>query len=149
MATRRETGYVFDALVDFTQIKDPVAQLAEAREFGIRIIESKNLVRSDWKVVEGPFWSFRRRASSLLFGHDDKDRFFIRRLEATEGSNIRLYYYDLVTKRDAIIEFYRKPGLCLTLRSGRIPACRADVYSRCTHFYMLRFISINDCIDVL
>ncbi len=148
MGTKRKDGYIFDALDDFTKVKDPAAKLAAAQEFGLRIIETRNLKKAYWRVVEGPFWSFRRRASSLLLGHDDKDRFFIRRMEATEGSNIRLYYHDLKTGQDSIIEFDRIPGLCLTVRSGWRPGVRMDVYTRCTRYHVLRFITDCDCFDV-
>ena len=150
MKLHTNESFTFAALDDFSQIKDPKTQLENALEFGIRIIECRNLNRQDWRVVEGPFWRFRRKAASLLLGHDGKDDFYIRKIEASTGSNIRLFYYDLKTKTDAIIEIKRKPGLCLTFRTGWKPFIRRDLYSRCTREHVLRFItSDGDYFDIV
>ncbi|MBP5656566.1 hypothetical protein J6X15_03215 [Candidatus Saccharibacteria bacterium] len=141
--------FCFTALDDFANTTDKTRKLEDAKEFGIRIIECRGLTKRDWRVIKGPFWRFRRRASSLLLGHDDEDDFFIRKVEATIGSSIRLYYHDLQTGEDAIIEIRRKPGLCLTFRSGRKPNLRADVISRCTHGRVLRFISFTEIYDIV
>ena len=146
---RKRDSFTFTALDDFRNTSDPEAQLQDAKEFGIRIIDNNGIKRSDWRVVKGPFWRFRRRASSLLFGHDDKDDFFIRKVEATCKSSIRLYYYDLAKGVDAIIDINRRPGLCLTFRSGQKPGLRCDVYSFCTHDNVLRFLSFGKLHDVL
>jgi hypothetical protein len=145
----RRDIFTFTALDDFTNTSDPETQLEDAREFGIRIVKDNGIKNSDWRVVKGPYWRFRRRASTLLFGHDDKDDFFIRKVEATKKSNIRLYYYDLAKGKEAIIEINRRPGLCLTFRSGTKPGLRCDVYSFCTRENTLRFISFGRHHDVV
>ncbi len=148
MSTHKRETFIFTALDDFRASSNPETQLEIAKEFGIRIIDCNGLKKEDWRIIKGPFWRFRRRASSLLFGHDDKDDFFIRKVEATNNSSIRLYYYDLVKGEDAIIAIKRKPGLCLTFRSGQKPGLRLDVYSRCTRERVLRFFSVGGVYDV-
>ena len=149
MGSKVVDSYVFTALDDFTAYEDEEARLLSALEFGIRIIAYKNISRRDGRVIKGPFWSFRRKAKALLFRHDKEDSFYIRPLEVERGSNIRLFYYSIRTGKEAIIEIDRKPGLCLTLRTGFRPNMRRDVYSRCTHEYMLRFLTNDNYYDVM
>ncbi len=149
MGAKVVDSYVFTALEDFTAYEDEHARRLSALEYGIRIIDFKNISNRDWRVIKGPFWSFRRKAKALLFGYDKEDSFYIRKLEAERGSNIRLFYYNVHTGEEAIIEIDRKPGLCLTFRTGFRPSKRCDVISRCTHEYMLRFITHENCYDIL
>ena len=141
-------SFVFTALSDFRQIDDPKEQLTKALEYGIRIISNVGLERDDWDVVSGPFWRFRLRAASLLEGSDNNCSFFIRRVEATEGSNIKLYYYDLKSQTDSIIEIRRRPGLVLVFRSGRHAHSRLDVHSMCSREKKLCFLSNGDRFEV-
>lgn len=148
MSSYQYDDFVFTALIDFTQIEDPTERLRKALEFGIRIIEDNGLMRSDWRVVSGPFWRFRCRASSLLTGHDGNNSFFIRRVEVAKNSNVKLYYYDIRTGRDAIVELWRRPGLMLTFRSGMHRSFRLDVNMMCSREKHLCFISNGDRFDV-
>lgn len=148
MASYHVDDFVFTSLVDFSQIEDPQEKLVKAHEFGIKMVESGDLMRSDWRVVSGPFWRFRRRASSLLTGHDGDGSFFIRRIEANKGSNVKLYYHDVKTGRDAIIEVHRRPGLMLAFRSGMRRSFRLDTYMMCSKEKHLCFLSDGDRFDV-
>ena len=148
MASYQYDDFVFTALVDFTQIEDPNEKLRKALEYGIRIVEDNGLMYSDWRVVSGPFWRFRCRASSLLTGHDGKNSFFIRRVEVTKNSNVKLYYHDIRTGRDAIIELWRRPGLMLTFRSGMHRSFRLDVNMMCSREKHLTFLSNGDRFNV-
>ena len=148
MGAFHNDSFVFTALSDFRAIDDPNDQLARAQEFGIRIIDDAGLGPDDWHVVKGPFWRFRRRATQILRGSDNDGSFFIRRVEAEEGSSIKLYYYDLKTKDDAVIEIRRRPGLAIVFRSGVNPHYRLDVYSTCSKDYKLCFLSNGDRFDV-
>ena len=148
MASYQVDDFVFTSLVDFTQIKDPQEKLINALKFGIKITESDDLMRSDWRVVSGPFWRFRCRASSLLTGHDGDSSFFIRRIEVSKGSNVKLYYHDVKTGRDAIIELLRRPGLMLAFRSGVHRSFRLDTYMMCSKEKHLCFLSNGDRFDV-
>lgn len=148
MGTHDVDNYVFTALDDFSRLSDLDSKLNSAKEFGIRIVECKGLQWNDWRVKKGPLLRFRRRASDLLFGNDSEDRFFIRKVEAHKNSNIRLYYHEIATGKDAIIEIKRKPGLCLTFRTGRDHDWYIDVFSRCTREKVLRFITLTECYDV-
>ena len=141
-------SFVFTALSDFRAIDNPDEQLAQAHEYGIRIVDDVDFGPDDWRIVKGPFWRFRRRASQILRGSDNDGSFFIRRVEADKGSSIKLYYYDLKTQEDAIIEVRRRPGLVLVFRSGRNPHYRLDVYSMCSKDYQLCFLSNGDRFDV-
>lgn len=141
-------SFVFTALSDFRAIDNPDEQLAQAYEYGIRIVDDVDFGPDDWRIVKGPFWRFRRRASQILRGSDNDGSFFIRRVEADKGSSIKLYYYDLKTQEDAIIEVRRRPGLVLVFRSGRNPHYRMDVHSMCSKDYQLCFLSCGDRFDV-
>ena len=144
MGSFHHDSFVFTALNDFRAEDDPNLQLEYANEFGIRIIACNGLKREDWRVVSGPFWRFRKRASELLLGRDDKHEFYIRRVEANVGTGIQLFYYDLKTKQDAIVEIKRKPGLAMTFRSGRRIDYTLDVYSMCSYEGQLCFLSNGD-----
>ena len=61
-------SFVFTALSDFRAIDNPDEQLAQAHEYGIRIIDDVDFGPDDWRIVKGPFWRFRRRASQILRG---------------------------------------------------------------------------------
>ena len=100
--------------------------------------------KSEFGVTENT-----RKHMTITAVNADKDDFFIRKVEATKKSNIRLYYYDLAKGKEAIIEINRRPGLCLTFRSGTKPGLRCDVYSFCTRENMLRFISFGRIHDVV
>lgn len=108
------------ALDDFAKTINPDTQLDNAEEFGIQIIAT-NMKSSDWRIVEGSSKRFRhfRGKSSLPYGHNDKDDYYIRKVEAIMNSNIRLYYYGLTDGDKAIIEINRRPGLHIVFRSGR------------------------------
>lgn len=148
MSTYKHEEFVFTALANFRANKDPEAQLDSAKEFGIRIVYNNGIQESDYRVVEGPYLRFRRKARWLLMGVDDDCSFFIRRVEATKDSSTKLYYYDLKTGRDAIIEIFRRPGLHLTFRSGQSGDVHLDVDMMCTQDYHLCFLSCGDRFDV-
>lgn len=148
MSTYKHEEFVFTALANFRANKDPEAQLDSAKEFGIRIVYNNGIQESDYRVVEGPYLRFRRKARWLLTGIDDDCSFFIRKVEATENSNTKLYYYDLKTGRDAIIEIFRRPGLHLTFRSGQLGDAHLDVDMMCTRDCHLCFLSLGDRFDV-
>ena len=148
MGTFNNEDFVFTALANFRANKDPEAQLEDAKEFGIRIVYGCDLTESDYNILEGPYWRFRRRINSLIMGVDDDCSFFIRKVEATSNSSTKLYYYDLKTGRDAIVEILRRPGLHLTFRSGRSRDMRLDVDMMCSRDYHLCFLSNGDRFDV-
>jgi len=148
MGAFNHDSFVFTALSDFRAIDNPDEQLAQAREFGIRIIDDVDFGPDDWHVVKGPFWRFRRRAGKILRGSDNDGSFFIRRVEAAKGSSIKLYYYDLKTQEDAIIEVRRRPGLVLVFRSGRKPHYNLEVHSMCSKDHHLCFLSNGDRFDI-
>ena len=108
------------ALDDFAKTNNPDTQLDNAEEFGIQIIET-NMKSSDWRIVEGSSKRFHhfRGGSPLPYGHNDKDDYYIRKVEAIMNSNIRLYYYGLTNGDKAIIEINRRPGLHIVFCSGR------------------------------
>lgn len=137
-------SFVFTALSDFKAEDDPNIQLAKAREFGIRIIACSNLTDRDWRVIKGPFWRFQLRAKKLLHGKDPNEEYFIRRIEADSGSDIRIYYFDLKTQQDAMIEIRRKPGLTMSFRSGGKSDFGLDTYMMCSREGELCFLSNGD-----
>jgi len=137
-------SFVFTALNDFRAEDDPNLQLASAHEFGIRIIACNGLRRDDWRVISGPFWRFRTRAREVIMGDDPRHEFFIRRIETADNPTIRLFYFDLKTQQDAIVEIRCRPGLAMTFRSGKNPNYRLDVYSMCSHENQLSFLSNGD-----
>ena len=141
--------FIFTALDNFKECKDPKSQLKNAKRFGIRIVEANCLTPADYRVIRGPFWRFRRRIDKLILGADDDYCFFIRKVVATRGSNTKLYYYDLKTGRDAIVEIARRPGLHLTFRSGKPGDLYLEVDMMCAEDHHLTFLSFGDKFEVL
>ena len=148
MGTYNYEDFVFTALANFRANKDPEAQLDSAKEFGIRIVYNNGIKESDYNVVEGPYWRFRRKARWLLMGVDDDCSFFIRKVEATKDSSTKLYYYDLKTGKEAIIAIKRRPGLHLSFCSGRHRGLFLVVDMMCSKENHLCFLSFGDRFDI-
>ncbi len=148
MRTYKHRSFIFTALDDFrahTKLED---RLAAAEEFGIQIVYDNELKRSDYTVKSGPFWRFRRRIEDLIRGVDNDGSFFIRMLEVSEGSNLKLYYYDPKANNEAVVEIKRRPGLHLCFRSGKDRDLMVFVDMICGEDNQLHFFSFGDTIVV-
>lgn len=143
-----QESFVFTSLVDFRAENDPDQQYLDANEFGIRIINCNGLRSSDYKVRKGPLFRFRMRVSELITGVDNNCSFFIRRIEVHKDSNLKLYYYDLETKKDAIIEIKRRPGLRLTFCSGKRNDIHIEVDVMHTKKNKVRIMSLGDLFEI-
>lgn len=148
MRTYKQQSFIFTALDDFRAHTNLEDRLAAAEEFGIRIVYDDELRRSDYKVRSGPFWHFRRRIDDLIRGVDDDGSFFIRMLEASTNSNAKLYYYDPIANKEGVVEIIRRPGLHLSLCSGRERGLMVFVDMICDEDNRLRFFSLGDEIIV-